>query len=106
MPKSVCVNFYDVHGGEEEGKKNSASFQVPNKSDNLDVLANGDNSIEDNAFNVNGGSCVHFAKITTRATASAKLGRKDHRHRDDHRRGHQRYQRLRRHGHLQGLQGH
>ena len=78
MPKSVCVNFYDVHGGEEEGKKEfPTNFQVSNKSDNLDVLANGDNSIETNDFDVNSGSCVHFAKIsTTNATASVKLGEK------------------------------
>jgi hypothetical protein len=71
VPKSVCVNFYDVHGG---GEATDASFQVPKNSDELDVLANGDNSIEENDFDVNGGSCVHFAKITTSATASVNLG--------------------------------
>ena len=30
VPKSVCVNFYDVHGGEEESKKEfPTNFQVP-----------------------------------------------------------------------------
>ena len=68
------MNFYDVHGGQEEDKKGfPANFQVPH-SGNLDVLANGDNSIETNAFNVNGGSCVHFAKITTKAIPSITLG--------------------------------
>ena len=71
LPSSVCVNFYDVHGG---GKETDKNFQVPGSSNNIDVLANGDNSIETNAFNVNGGSCVHFAKITTKAIASVKLG--------------------------------
>jgi hypothetical protein len=71
VPKSVCVNFYDVHGG---GDDDDPKFQVPSNSDSLDVLANGDNSIEENDFDVNGGSCVHFAKITTSATPSVKLG--------------------------------
>ena len=38
------------------------------------MLDNDDNSIETNDFNVNGASCVHFAKISTKAKASAKLG--------------------------------
>src|SRR4029078_2136989 len=42
-PSSVCVNFYDVHGG---GSETNKSFQVPQDSKNLDVLENGDNSIE------------------------------------------------------------
>ena len=71
VPKSICVNFYDVHGG---GAANNKNFQVPQNSKSLDVLENGDNSIETNAFNVNGGSCVHFAKVTTKAIATAKLG--------------------------------
>jgi hypothetical protein len=75
VPKSVCVNFYDVHGGEEEDDKDfPANFQVPQNTGDLDVLANGDNSIQTNTFDVNGGSCVHFAKITTSATPSIKLG--------------------------------
>ena len=72
VPKSVCVNFYDVHGGGEDQQRQTS--RCPTSSDNIDVLANGDNSIETNAFNVNGGSCVHFAKITTKAIASVKLG--------------------------------
>ena len=71
VPTSVCVNFYDVHGG---GDDDDAKFQVPSTTSQLDVLANGDNSIEENDFDVNGGSCVHFAKITTSATPSVKLG--------------------------------
>ena len=76
-PKSVCVNFYDIHGGAKESDKNFLTeFQVPNSSSSLDVVANHDNSIEENDFDVNGGSCVHIAKITTKATASAGLGEK------------------------------
>ena len=65
------MNFYDVHGG---GDDKNAKFQVPGASDNIDVLANDDNSIEENDFNVNGDSCVHFAKISTKAVANAKAG--------------------------------
>jgi len=51
---SVCVNFYDVHGGDKVG---GAKFQLPNGSKEIDVLGNGDNSIQTNSFLVNGGSC-------------------------------------------------
>jgi hypothetical protein len=57
---SVCVNFYDVHGGDKVG---GAKFQLPNGSKEIDVLGNGDNSIQTNSFIVNGGSC-----FTTRRT--------------------------------------
>ena len=70
VPPSICVNFYDVHGG---GSEKNANFQVPQENF-IDVLANDDNSIEKNAFNVNGGSCVHFAHIRTSSTPSVTLG--------------------------------
>ena len=50
----VCVNFYDVHGGDKPGGQ---KFQLPNGTNEIDVLKNGDNSIETNKFLVNGGSC-------------------------------------------------
>jgi hypothetical protein len=62
---SICVNFYDVHGGAALGGKN---FQRPNNSSEIDVLANHDNSIQTNAFNVNGNSCISFATISTNAS--------------------------------------
>jgi len=35
IPSTICVNFYDVHGGGKAGDKN---FQVANNSKSLDVL--------------------------------------------------------------------
>jgi hypothetical protein len=59
LPSKVCVNFYDVHGGDNAGK---ANFQVPNGTKEITVDANGDNSIETNAFDVtNGANCISLA---------------------------------------------
>jgi uncharacterized repeat protein (TIGR01451 family) len=64
----VCVNFYDVHGGDKPGNQH---FQLPNGTNEIDVIKNNDNSIETNKFEVNGGSCVFFGGITTKAVANA-----------------------------------
>jgi hypothetical protein len=58
LPKQVCVNFYDVHGG---GKVGDNNFQKPNSAKEITVNGNGDNSIETNSFNVNiGANCTSF----------------------------------------------
>jgi hypothetical protein len=62
---SICVNFYDVHGGAKLGGSN---FQRPNNSNEIDVLGNNDNSIKTNKFDVNGTSCISFATITTNSS--------------------------------------
>jgi hypothetical protein len=69
LPSKVCVNFYDVHGGDDANKPN---FQVPNATKEITVgpdaaTHNGDNSIETNAFNVNdGANCI--SAVTTATT--------------------------------------
>ena len=80
-------------------------FPGAQKSDDIDVLANGDNSIEENDFDVNGGSCVHFVKIKTKAIASAKLGESITDTATITDAFTNKTSCLRRHGHLQGLQG-
>jgi uncharacterized repeat protein (TIGR01451 family) len=63
LPSRVCVNFYDVHGG---GNAGAGNFQVPNGTKEITVDANGDNSIETNAFDVtNGANCISVATTTT-----------------------------------------
>lgn len=52
---TVCVSFYDVHGG---GKPGTARFQVPDGSKEIDVLRNRDNSIATTKFDANGASCL------------------------------------------------
>jgi uncharacterized repeat protein (TIGR01451 family) len=66
LPSEVCVNFYDVHGGGTGTK-----LQDVNSANEITVDANGDNSIETNAFNVNvGANCVSVvvSSLTTSAT--------------------------------------
>jgi hypothetical protein len=73
LPSKVCVNFYDVHGGGKVGDKN---FQKPGGAKEIDVDANGDNSINTNSFNVNdGANCISVPppsqpKLTTNAGSS------------------------------------
>jgi hypothetical protein len=69
----VCVNFYDVHGG---GNDTSSTFQVPNGSNEIDVLNNGDNSVKTNAFNAaQGANCVFFPHINnTTAVTNVIVG--------------------------------
>jgi hypothetical protein len=69
---TVCVNFYDVHGG---GKFDSGKFQLVNGAKEITVNGNGDNSIQTNAFNVNqGANCVNFPVITTSAQTPVTVG--------------------------------
>jgi hypothetical protein len=68
LPSSVCVNFYDVHGGGKATSTLQAPKQTPNGTKEIDVNGNGDNSIQTNAFNVNdtsqGGNCITIAQPT------------------------------------------
>jgi hypothetical protein len=58
---TVCANFYDVHGG---GKFNSGKFQLVNGAKEITVDANGDNSIDTNAFNTaTGANCFSFGLV-------------------------------------------
>ena len=58
---SVCVNMYDVHGG--NGRHNGS--QVPNKLSDIIVDGNGDNSIQTNAFDPTlGKNCFSFARTS------------------------------------------
>ena len=69
--ESVCVNFYDVHGG---GKFNSGKFQLVNGTKEITVDANGDNSIETNSFNVaEGANCFTFETEPTATTTEQKV---------------------------------
>jgi hypothetical protein len=67
----ICVNFYDVHGG---GSATSTKFQLVNGAKEITVNGNGDNSIQTNAFNVNGGSCIFFPQISTTALGPVTIG--------------------------------
>jgi hypothetical protein len=71
--KTVCANFYDVHGG---GKFNSGKFQLVNGAKEITVNGNADNSIQTNAFNANqGGNCVIFPGIDhTTAITNVPVG--------------------------------
>jgi hypothetical protein len=65
---TVCVDFYDVHG------KN----QIVGGSKEIDVLGNGDNSIETNAFNpLQGANCIDFPTIkSTTPVSNVTVGAK------------------------------
>jgi hypothetical protein len=71
---TVCVNFYDVHGGGTGNK-----LQLVNGAKEITVDQNGDNSIQTNAFDTSqGANCISFPNtgtpsITTSAT-SATIG--------------------------------
>lgn len=81
LPDKVCANFYDVHGG---GKFNSGKFQLVNggsatatgNNKEITVNANGDNSIQTNAFNTSDGrNCISLIKPTlTTEASSATVG--------------------------------
>jgi hypothetical protein len=61
--KQICVNMYDVHGGDKVG---GAKFQIPNNSDEITVDKSGDNSIVTNAYNPTFGvDCVGVAQLST-----------------------------------------
>ena len=52
---TVCVNMYDVHGGDKVGGKN---FQVPAGNNEIDVAKAGDNTIKAGQFDPVGLNCV------------------------------------------------
>jgi hypothetical protein len=57
--RSVCVNFYDVHGSD-------AGFEGPNGAKEITVNGNGDNSIQTNSFDVHqGANCIFFPTLVT-----------------------------------------
>jgi hypothetical protein len=72
---TVCVNFYDVHGGGTGNK-----LQLVNGAKEITVDGNGDNSIQTNAFNTSqGANCITFAgpsapTITTKASDPVTIG--------------------------------
>jgi hypothetical protein len=69
---TVCANFYDVHGG---GKFNSGKFQLVNGAKEITVTANGDNSIQTNAFNTaQGANCFSFSQGTPTIATTATGG--------------------------------
>ncbi|HZD03718.1 MAG TPA: hypothetical protein VE173_02335, partial [Longimicrobiales bacterium] len=73
LPDRVCVNFYDVHGGGNEG---TSGFQKVNSASEITVDLANDTSIRTNSFNVNeGANCVTVAgsELTTVAT-DAQVG--------------------------------
>jgi hypothetical protein len=70
----VCVNYYDVHGGGTGSK-----LQLVNGAKEITVDANGDNSIDTNAFDPsNGANCISFGQaqptITTNASGPVTIG--------------------------------
>jgi hypothetical protein len=68
---TICANFYDVHGG---GKFNSGKMQLVNGAKEITVDANGDNSIDTNAFNpAQGANCITFPFFTTLVTGPAVI---------------------------------
>jgi len=67
LPSTVCVNFYDVHGGNDPG---ASGFQVPNGTKEINVDGdnggNSDNSIQTNAYDTTlGANCVALHTTTT-----------------------------------------
>jgi hypothetical protein len=69
---TVCANFYDVHGG---GKFNSGKFQSVNSANEITVTANGDNSVQTNAFNTaQGANCFSFSQGTPTIATTATGG--------------------------------
>jgi hypothetical protein len=68
---TVCVNFYDVHGG---GKFNSGKFQLVNGASEITVNANSDNSIQTNSFNTaQGANCFTFNATPSATTTQQSV---------------------------------
>jgi len=73
LPEKICVNFYDVHGG----GTTASAFQLVNSAKEVPVDANGDNSIQTNAFNINeGANCTSAigSNLTTTAETPKQVG--------------------------------
>jgi hypothetical protein len=67
---TVCVNFYDVHGGGTGSK-----LQLVNGAKEITVDQNGDNSIQTNAFNTaQGENCISFPNTGTPTVTTSATG--------------------------------
>jgi hypothetical protein len=67
---TVCVNFYDVHGGGTGSK-----LQLVNGAKEITVDGNGDNSIQTNAFDTSqGANCITFPNVGSPTIATQATG--------------------------------
>ena len=73
VPKSVCVNFYDVHGG---GDSDNGSFQVPNAPTASTCSPTTTTRSRPTTSTSTATPACHFARITTKARPAPTSGGK------------------------------